>query len=183
MKKPEIERRFLLDEVPVLTKPEQKYEFAIISQFYSEDGFRYREVYKTENRFSSGWREITWFKTKKENIEGSTFSVMEDESQITEEEYKLATKDKTLPQIHKFRYTYTEDGLKFEIDNIFSARLIVLEIELDSEDQEIKIPDWINYHIVAEITGVKSLSNRSIALTIKEREHERIINRKSQSEI
>lgn len=47
--------------------------------------------------------------------------------------------------VEKIRYTEIFDGLEWTVD-VFSGKnngLIIAEIELDSEDQQIKLPDWI----------------------------------------
>jgi adenylate cyclase len=49
------------------------------------------------------------------------------------------------PLIEKKRYKVEFDGLTWEIDEFFgeNAGLIVAEVELESEDQAFKKPDWV----------------------------------------
>ncbi len=55
------------------------------------------------------------------------------------------------PLIEKKRYKVSHGGLTWEIDEFFgeNAGLIVAEVELKSEDQTIKKPDWVG----EEVTG------------------------------
>jgi CYTH domain-containing protein len=55
------------------------------------------------------------------------------------------------PLIEKNRYRVVEGGLVWEIDEFFGENqgLIVVELELESEDQEFIKPDWVG----EEVTG------------------------------
>jgi len=55
------------------------------------------------------------------------------------------------PLIEKNRYRVEEGGLIWEIDEFFGENqgLIIAELELESEDQEFKKPDWVG----EEVTG------------------------------
>jgi CYTH domain-containing protein len=55
------------------------------------------------------------------------------------------------PLIEKIRYRVEEGGLVWEIDEFFGENqgLIIAELELQSEDQEFKKPDWVG----DEVTG------------------------------
>jgi adenylate cyclase len=53
------------------------------------------------------------------------------------------------PLIEKTRYVVMENGCAFEIDEFHAenAGLIVIEIELASEDQAVDLPDWIGEEV------------------------------------
>jgi adenylate cyclase len=55
------------------------------------------------------------------------------------------------PIIEKNRYKIPYEGLMWEIDEFFGENqgLIVAEVELKSEDQAFKKPEWVG----AEVTG------------------------------
>jgi adenylate cyclase len=56
------------------------------------------------------------------------------------------------PLIDKTRYIVRHDGMKWEVD-IFHAEnegLMVAEIELEREDQPVKIPDWVGQEVSHE---------------------------------
>ena len=69
------------------------------------------------------------------------------------------------PSVEKTRYVWAgPDGGEWEVDE-FEGRLagvILAEIELNSPNQVVVIPEWIGH----EITGLPSWSNRSLADTI-----------------
>ena len=82
-------------------------------------------------------------------------------------EYSIPLKDAIeLIKLSKYKITKTRYQLKINKKNwvvdLFdgsNSSLKIAEIELDSETEEIKIPSWCGQ----EITGIKSLSNASLA--------------------
>ena len=94
-------------------------------------------------------------------------------------EYSIPTKDAIeLINLSKYKITKTRYQLKINEKNWIvdsfggsNSSLKIAEIELSSESEEIKIPSWCG----KEITGIKSLSNASLArspiseLSIKDR--------------
>ncbi len=64
--------------------------------------------------------------------------------------------------IHKTRRVVMVDGLPWEVDffHDFHEGLIIAEIELDSEEQEITLPNFVG----REITGEKGYSNAALSL-------------------
>ncbi len=94
-------------------------------------------------------------------------------------EYSIPRKDAIeLIQLSKYKITKTRYQLKINKKNwvvdLFdgsNSSLKIAEIELNSESEEIKVPSWCGQ----EITGIKSLSNASLAkrpiseLSIKDR--------------
>ena len=55
------------------------------------------------------------------------------------------------PIVEKTRHVIEHEGLAWEVDEFegVNAGLIVAEVELDTEDQEIELPDWVG----EEVTG------------------------------
>jgi CYTH domain-containing protein len=149
----EIEKRFLMKRVP--SAGMEKISIYAIEQFYSEDGWRYRD------RLNALTGKSEYYKTKKKK---AFQGFMEEEYEITEEEFRDANKPE-LPRISKTRTVYYRDGLKFEIDKFQHMDLVLMEVELESMSQEIQFPDFIKKEIICEVTGVKGLSNRKIALS------------------
>ncbi len=84
-------------------------------------------------------------------------------------EYSIPRKDAIeLIQLSKYKITKTRYHLKINhknwvIDLFYGSNssLKIAEIELNSESEEIDIPSWCG----EEITGIKSLSNASLAIT------------------
>ena len=64
-------------------------------------------------------------------------------------------------KITKTRYQLKIDGKDWVVDSFkgLNSSLTIAEIELNSESEEINVPSWCGQ----EITGIKSLSNASLA--------------------
>ena len=70
-----------------------------------------------------------------------------------------------LPHVIKTRYNkFGGDGLLWEIDEFegLLAGLILAEVELESQDQVVEIPNWIGM----ELTGLGNWSNAALASTL-----------------
>ena len=100
--------------------------------------------------------------TKKVRID--KMSAFEDEREITESEYvamlfEIAPGTVTL---HKTRHTFPYLGRTVEID-IYPdwQRSCILEVELESEDEALMLPDFIN--VIKEVTGDKGYSNAAMS--------------------
>jgi len=84
-------------------------------------------------------------------------------------EYSIPIKDAIeLLNLSKYKITKTRHNLKFNNKNWVvdsfegsNSSLKIAEIELNSESEEIQLPSWCGQ----EITGIKSLSNASLAKT------------------
>tara|TARA_B100000700_G_scaffold122836_1_gene137548 strand:+ start:39 stop:539 length:501 start_codon:yes stop_codon:yes gene_type:complete len=84
-------------------------------------------------------------------------------------EYPIPTKDAIeLLKLSKYKISKTRYHLKVNKKNWVvdsfdgsNSSLIIAEIELNSESEQIQIPTWCGQ----EITGIKSLSNSSLAKT------------------
>jgi adenylate cyclase len=78
-----------------------------------------------------------------------------------EYEYPIPLEDATAmldslcekPLIEKTRYVVRQDGVAFEIDEFHGANagLVVIEVELASEDQAIRLPDWIGEEVTGDV--------------------------------
>ncbi|MCM1525166.1 MAG: hypothetical protein NC120_12000 [Ruminococcus sp.] len=109
----------------------------------SADGVRY---YYTEKRFiSPSVRE-------------------EDEREIGSGEYErlYAEKDPDIDPVVKTRRILVYRGQRFEIDSYpFCDTLATIELELESEEQEIIFPPYLD--VIKEVTGDGGYSNASLA--------------------
>ena len=84
-------------------------------------------------------------------------------------EYSIPIKDAVeLIHLSKYKVTKTRYQLKINkkiwvVDFFYGSNssLKIAEIELNSESEEIQVPSWCG----EEITGIKSLSNASLAIT------------------
>lgn len=155
----EIERKFLicypnlkeLESMPNCTKVD-------ITQTYlkSEDEVERR----VRARGIDG--DYLYYLTEKRKV--SNLKRIEVERKLTQDEYikLLMDADNKLHTIHKTRYCLSENNQYFEID-IYPEwdNEAIMEIELSSEDQEIKVPDFIE--IIKEVTDDESYKNYQMA--------------------
>jgi len=159
----EIERKFLLKKMPSI-EPD---EILDIEQYYWEnsDG-----VWERARTYHSNINGDSYIHTIKTSV--SKGISMEDESQMTKEEFEIF-KNKCLLNrnskfINKKRYIYKYGDLKWEVD-VFENdyKLIIAEIELPKKRYKLKFPDYIKDALLLEVTGLKQFNNRSLSLNIK----------------
>ncbi len=103
-----------------------------------------------------------YYYTVKQNING--ISKFESEREISESEYNAlrgSIKENTRP-IKKIRRCFLFDGQLFELDVYeLDENLATLEIELQSEDQQVRLPPFVS--VVKDATFDGSYSNFSLA--------------------
>lgn len=154
----EIERKFLIEypDCNFLLSLE-KLRVLNITQTYLLDDSRIRAI--EENG------ETTYIKTVKKHI---TELVREErEWEISEEEYfsLLKNKKQGTNTIEKTRYAVEIGGTVYEIDVFgFWNDRAFLEIELEDENQQIEIPDFIK--VIKEVTFDSRYKNYSLAKDI-----------------
>ena len=155
----EIERKFLiyypnikeLESMPNCTKVD-------ITQTYL------KSVDDTEKRVRARGinGDYLYYLTEKRKI--SNLKRIELEKRLTQDEYLalLMESDNKLHTIHKTRYCLTENNQYFEID-IYPEwdNQAIIEIELSSEDEEIKTPEFIK--IIKDVTDDESYKNYEMA--------------------
>lgn len=159
----EIERKFLIE------KPDLEYldnlpmcEKVQIVQTYlksSDD-----EEIRIRQRGSDGV--FTYSKTRKINV--NNLKRIEVEERLTQEEYinELLNADPERGQIIKTRYCLSYNNQYFEIDIYpFFKDKAICEIELDSENQKVDIPPFIE--VIDEVTDDLKYRNSEIAKQIK----------------
>ena len=103
-----------------------------------------------------------YYLTEKRKI--SNLKRIEIEKKLTQEEYLalLMELDNKLRIIHKTRYCLSENNQYFEID-VYPEwqNQAIMEIELNSEDEAIKIPEFLK--IIKEVTDDDSYKNYQMA--------------------
>lgn len=153
---------------------ERKFIIAIpdLSLMTGMDGYRADEIVQTylssprgithrvRKRITNGIARYT--ETKKVRISG--MSAYEDEREISDEEYLalLCQRDPMCADIIKTRHVFSYGGSTVEID-VYPAWVssCIMEIELDSEHEEISLPPFIR--VIREVTGDSAYSNASMA--------------------
>ena len=112
---------------------------------------------------------VTFVFTRKEKI--SKLSRLEDEREITEEEYRDFYAE-AAAELTKTRYSFPFEGHVMEID-VYPPEIggpgldgrCVLEVELADEGEEFAVPDFLV--IERELTGTKQFSNKTLAQPVK----------------
>ena len=106
--------------------------------------------------------DYTYYLTEKKKI--SNLKRVEIEKRITQDEYLklLMESDNKLHTIHKTRYCLSENNQYFEID-IYPEwnTQAIMEIELSSEEEEIKVPSFIK--VIKEVTEDDNYKNYNMA--------------------
>ena len=101
----------------------------------------------------------------------SPMSSIEEETEITHEEYKILKqrRDPEKNKIKKQRYAIPWVGQVAEIDIFpFWKKQAMLEIELKSESDSIQFPPFVT--LIREVTGDKSYSNNAMSRSIPREE-------------
>ncbi len=147
----EIERRWLVKIPDNL----DKYESHYIEQAYLEpaNGFQGR-IRRWDDKF---------IYTEKART-GSSMSRIENEREITAEEYAELQKNTILNVIRKRRHIIPAGALKFELDvfeNAVESGYGIMEAELPEETAAVQMPDFVE--IVREVTEDSYYTNRNFA--------------------
>jgi CYTH domain-containing protein len=155
----EIERKFLIRYPDVELLDILCFSKSQITQTYLVNTDR-DSSFRIRLRSFSGRPEYT--KTEKKRV--SDMTRVEKEENISAEEYErlLKSADPALNIIHKTRWCVGYNGLVLEIDAFpFWRDRAALEIELESEAQEISIPEYID--VIKEVTSDRRYTNRALA--------------------
>ncbi len=166
----ETERKFLIirPDTDILDMQTGVRRLEITQTYLEYEGVTERRIRKiTENG------RVTYVHTRKTPISGSKLSRLEEECEISEEEY-LSLMKECITELSKIRYAFPYAGHIIEID-IYPHEIggdelegyAVLEAELESADEIIEFPHFIT--IVEELTGTRKFSNKAMA---KPKKHE-----------
>ena len=142
---------------PSVLAREADYRKSEITQIYfaSGDGVTHRvrrRVYKDKTVYTE---------TKKTRI--SRMSVIEDEREISVEEYEALLASLTvIGSLTKARHAFTFQGHTVEID-IYPQwmKSCVLEVELASEEEALMLPSYIE--VLRDVTGSRDYSNHTMS--------------------
>ena len=144
----EIERKFLINQLPLKIE-----ETLYIEQYYLSNNKNMVQRLRIFNKKKA----IMSFKEKTSNI-----SKYEFEYSIPLEDAKKMINIADFPFIIKKRHIININSLKWEIDEFLGNNkgLIIAEIELNSENQKIELPEWIK----SEVTSQNKYYNYNLAL-------------------
>lgn len=156
----EIERRFLILRPSVSELKERCHPIYHMEQTYllSQPG----QTERVRRREGDG---VAFYHTVK--IDRSSYTRIEQEEQITPEEYEayLTRRDPMAQTIRKTRYCLPQGSFIFEIDLYpFWPHYAVMEVELPREDAPFRFPQGIT--VLRELTGDHRFSNAALARQI-----------------
>lgn len=66
-------------------------------------------------------------------------------------------------RLTKRRYAIQEGAVVWEIDEFTDRELVLAEVELESEDAVVTLPDWLAPHVEREVTGESAYVNAKLA--------------------
>lgn len=155
----EIERKFIIDipNIKEFEKMPNCNKVEIVQTYLKSDDNTERRI---RARGVDG--DYIYYLTEKRKI--SDIKRVEIERKLTKDEYfsLLMEADPKLHSIHKTRYCLTENNQYFEMD-IYPEwdKQAIMEIELSSEDEIVKIPGFIN--VIKEVTEDERYKNYNMA--------------------
>lgn len=130
-----------------------------ITQTYTAAGERARKIEEKDN--------VTYIKTVKKHI--SDLIRIENEEEISKDEYNRLFSKKEGNSIIKTRYVYPYKGKNIEIDIFpFWQKQAFCEVELKSEDESFELPEFVE--VIRDITGDKAYRNYALTKNIPKEE-------------
>ena len=154
----EIERKFLIKYPDLKKLEEYAHKKVEIIQTYLESS----PDQELRLRQRGDGKSFVYTKTRKWKV--NEFKRVEFESRISKEEYlsMLMDADTEIHQIRKTRYCVVYNNQYIEIDIYpFSKDKAILEVELNREDQNYKLPDIID--VIKEVTTDEKYKNINLA--------------------
>ena len=158
----EIERKLLIvmpDEGELMRQAGARCDEILQTYLLSEAGVTARV------RMRRGVRGTVYTATEKRRL--SDLTAIEDEREVSEEEYRamLSRRDPALTPIEQRRYAIPYAGHTLEIDIYpFWKKQAVLEVELPSEDTHLDLPPYIE--VIRDVSGDRRYKNVSLAKNI-----------------
>lgn len=151
--KTEIERKFLLTELPKLRYS----EILLVHQYYLNNDQRIRRLLNIETN------KVTFENTIKRFVSGGE-SNETDLEPLDELTFNQLKNQATLELI-KTRYIFPHGKFKWDID-YFNIMLVIGEIEVPSMDTKIIIPTEISEVVIKEVTGDRAYSSKNLSTKI-----------------
>ena len=160
----ETERKYVIEkpDIEILAR-QNGFTESEITQIYLNSELSTNRVRKRV--FSDGRVELT--ENKKVRI--SRMSSEEYESEISKEAFLGLSQNIEIGSkpLYKTRRTFLYEGKVFELDYYPEWKnSCIMEVELSSEEEEIKLPPFIK--ILADVTGIREYSNHSMAHSFPE---------------
>jgi CHAD domain-containing protein/CYTH domain-containing protein len=148
----EIERKYLLRELPTLPEGAQELE---VEQGWLPG----KHLHERVRRVRSGDR-ISYCRTVKLGRGVSRVEIEEPTSREIFEPLWALTRS---CRVRKRRYVVREGSLVWEIDQFHDRPLVLAEVELPSETVQPSLPEWLAPHVVREVTDDSRYTNLKLA--------------------
>lgn len=145
----EIERAYLLSELPELPEHEKLQ----IEQGYYHRGRIRRTTYPDGS--------VKCTHTVKT---GEGLVRVEHEFEIDETEFERRWPLTAGHRLRKIRHKVPVGDRVWEVDQFLGPDLFLAEIELESADEKVELPEWLNRCVIREVTEDPDYRNYSIAL-------------------
>jgi len=153
----EIERKYLLRFVPEMARDGRRLD---IAQGYVPGSKLHERIRRVSVLHGSGRKEVRFYRTVKLG-EGVTRTEVEEET--TEAIFLTMWPLTKRHRLRKRRFEVDVDGQTWEIDEFKNRDLVLAEIELDSEDEKVRFPDWLAPAVQREVTGEPEFQNINLA--------------------
>jgi len=147
----EIERRFLLREVPATARP-----FAV--QEIEQGWLPGTRVVERIRRLQDAEHPVS-YRTARPATEGTaTAPERETDARLFEEIWPLTAGRR----VRKRRHVVPDYGLRWEIDQFLDRDLVLAEVAL-SETAPVPLPEWLEPYVVREVPGERQFTSRALA--------------------
>ena len=146
----EVERKWILKNTPNRIPDET----INMIQYYAEGDMRYRRESSSKKKGES------FYRMKKTSI-GVGASEEEVEKIDLKEFWEVTQKNPYM--IRKKRFVYNLEPHKIEIDVFQNMSLVLMEIEVNSLEEELQIPEDISKYIIKEVTGDPHFTNKHLS--------------------
>jgi len=151
--KVEIERKYLLRELPDFPKPMTTLD---IDQGYLPGVNLIERLRRQRNEKG----DVQHFRTVKL---GSGIERLELEDETDEALFQYLWELTKGRRVKKVRYRVPHGDDIWEIDKFTDRQLVLAEIELDRADRKIDMPEWLTRVLVREVTNEPQYTNRALA--------------------
>ena len=153
----EIERKFLLRALPEEARRGRR---ADIDQGYVPGERLHERIRRVTSRGRKGPHYVRFYRTVKLG-EGVTRTEVEEET--TEAIFETMWPLTRGRRLRKRRYSVDVDGKTWELDEFRQRDLVLAELELDSEDESITFPSWLEPFVEREVTLEPEYQNINLA--------------------
>jgi CYTH domain-containing protein len=148
----EIERKFLLTELPERVRSEGASE---VSQGWIPGADLQERVRWVRNGRGEEFTRTLKF--------GTGIRRTEIEEETTRDVFESLWALTAGRRVEKRRYEVPEGDLVWEIDQFTDRDLVLAEVELPTEDSEVRVPGWLKPYVVREVTDEAEYVNLNLA--------------------